>query len=79
MSASSGGFWPRVGACDVLTMCRESDFGMWGFFNAKERDVADWTALLEEADAHFEIREVWKNPGARLGIIEVGWKGEAAF
>jgi hypothetical protein len=54
---------------------RAFDLVMKECFNAKERDINDWTALLRKADERFIIDEVKRPEGSQLGIIDVKWEG----
>ena len=47
---------------------------MLEFHNGKERDIDDWTWMIREADARFEITRVGQPSGSRLSIIEVRWR-----
>lgn len=52
---------------------RAFDLVMKECFNAKERNIEDWTALLKKADARFEILEVKRPQGSQLQIIDIEW------
>ncbi|RYP17555.1 hypothetical protein DL765_004444 [Monosporascus sp. GIB2] len=52
-----------------------TDLRMMALFNAKERSVADFRRVLEEADERFELVDVKVNPKSELGIFEVVWRG----
>ncbi|KAF2707636.1 S-adenosyl-L-methionine-dependent methyltransferase [Pleomassaria siparia CBS 279.74] len=54
---------------------RAFDLVMKECFNAKERDINDWTALLKKADERFVIADVKRPEGSQLQIIEVNWEG----
>jgi hypothetical protein len=49
------------------------DLSMGALFNAKERDLPDWEALLAEADSGFVLRQVIQPARSALAIIEVMW------
>lgn len=49
---------------------------MKAVFNAKERDLDDWTSLFQKADSRFSITEVKRLPSSSLALIEVGWFDE---
>jgi hypothetical protein len=40
-------------------------------FNAKERHMSDWTALLQNADEQFLVAGIKKPDGSQLLIIDV--------
>ena len=44
-------------------------------FNARERTLADWKALFEEADPAFELKSVIEPKGSAMGILEFVWEG----
>ena len=46
---------------------------MKAMFNAKERDLQDWTSLLSKADPRFKILRVNKLASSPLVLIEVSW------
>lgn len=48
---------------------------MGAYFNAQERDIHEWTALLAEADPRFDVKGVILPSGSALSIIEVVWCG----
>ncbi|KAK2592808.1 hypothetical protein QQS21_009512 [Conoideocrella luteorostrata] len=52
---------------------RAMDLTMAAVFNAKERALDDWKALLTEADARFEMQNVIQPKGSALAIIDVRW------
>ena len=51
------------------------DLTMMEIGNAKERDLEEWKALLEEADPKLKFRKVHEPEGSRLAIIEAVWEG----
>ncbi|PVH96576.1 S-adenosyl-L-methionine-dependent methyltransferase [Periconia macrospinosa] len=53
---------------------RAFDLVMKQCFNAKERSISDWTALLKKVDERFDIVEVKRPQGSQLQIIDVVWK-----
>ncbi|KAK4455245.1 S-adenosyl-L-methionine-dependent methyltransferase [Podospora aff. communis PSN243] len=53
---------------------RMSDMTMASVFNGKERTVAEWKALLAEADKRFVLKGVTEPKGSALGILEVIWE-----
>jgi hypothetical protein len=55
---------------------RAFDLVMKACFNAKERDMNDWRALLSKADERFVMKEVKRPEGSQLQIIDVEWKGQ---
>jgi hypothetical protein len=42
-------------------------------FNSKERNIEDWTTLLNQADERFHIKEVKRPQGSALQIIDLEW------
>lgn len=52
---------------------RAFDLVMKECFNAKERDIDDWTELLKKADERFVIADVKRPEGSQLQIIDVQW------
>lgn len=49
------------------------DLAMKAVFNAKERDLKDWTNLFLQADLRFKFTRVHKLASSALALIEVGW------
>ena len=49
------------------------DLTMLEIGNAKERDLEEWKALFEQADARFVFKGVHQPVGSRLAIIEMVW------
>lgn len=45
-------------------------------FNARERTLADWTAVFERADRKFALKSVIKPEGSALAILDFTWEGE---
>jgi hypothetical protein len=43
-------------------------------FNARERDVGDWTKLVEGVDERLRILRVGRPEGSQLQVIEVDWR-----
>ncbi|XXH01443.1 hypothetical protein Hte_007803 [Hypoxylon texense] len=54
---------------------RAMDLEMAYTFNARERTLADWTALFEEADPGFVLKSVIEPIGSAMGILEFVWEG----
>ena len=40
-------------------------------YNGKERDAAEWNALIAQVDSRLQVREIISPPGSLLSIIEV--------
>ncbi|RYP67312.1 hypothetical protein DL770_008641 [Monosporascus sp. CRB-9-2] len=55
---------------------RAADLNMAAIFNAQERTVEEWKALLTEADSRFKLTKVIQPRGSALAILEVVWEGE---
>jgi hypothetical protein len=49
------------------------DLNMAAVFNSHERTVAQWEALLAEADPRFQLRDVVSPPGSVLSLFDVRW------
>ncbi|KAF2724202.1 S-adenosyl-L-methionine-dependent methyltransferase [Polychaeton citri CBS 116435] len=62
---------PGSGSLTQEAALRQKDLMMIGTFNAKEREVEEWSALLEEADARLNIRSIKRPAGSELSVIEV--------
>ncbi|KAF4629778.1 hypothetical protein G7Y89_g8370 [Cudoniella acicularis] len=54
---------------------RALDLEMAYTFNARERTLADWKALFEEADPAFKLRNVIEPKGSAMSILEFVWEG----
>jgi len=61
-------FWKHKGA-------RANDLSLAASFNSRDRTVADWKALLHEADPAFVFKGVTEPKGAALGILEFVYQG----
>ena len=70
-----GGQGPEQRFSLTFSAGRCFDLAMKEIFNAKERDLDDWTILFSMADSRFEIANVIQLPESQLAIIEVVWKG----
>jgi hypothetical protein len=66
---------PGVLPNDLNRKLRAMDLTMLECWDAKERDLGKWKALLEEADTKFTLREVHQPPGSTVAIIEAVWEG----
>ena len=60
------------GVTDATPRC--FDLAMKEIFNAKERDIDDWTHLFHLADSRFEIAYLRQPATSQLAIIEVIWR-----
>lgn len=49
---------------------------MCAAFNAKERSVSEWKALLQEADPRFVVRNAVLPKGSAMGMLEIVWTVE---
>ncbi|KAI0888674.1 S-adenosyl-L-methionine-dependent methyltransferase [Annulohypoxylon maeteangense] len=56
---------------------RSADLNMGAIFNARERTVTEWKALITEADTRFLLKQVIQPKGSALAIMEVLWDGNA--
>ncbi|KAK7709060.1 hypothetical protein SLS64_006544 [Diaporthe eres] len=54
---------------------RAMDLEMAYAFNARERTLADWKTLFEEADSGFILENVIEPKGSAMGILEFTWRG----
>lgn len=50
------------------------DMVMLSFFNAREREKADWEDLFREADERFRDVRIWTPEGSSFAIIEATWR-----
>lgn len=50
------------------------DMVMLSFFNAREREKADWEGLFREADERFTDVRIWTPEGSSFAIIEATWR-----
>ena len=56
------------------TMLRVRDLTMLQAHNARERDLADWYRLFNEADCGLVLRRVGRGFGSMLSVMEVAIK-----
>lgn len=68
--------WSTYKAHILTPLNSAFDLVMLELFNAKERDVEDWTKLFHAADTRFKFRGVQFPKGSKLAIIEARWEGE---
>jgi SAM-dependent methyltransferase len=54
---------------------RAMDLNMACFFNARERYLEEWKALLAAADERFVLERVIESEESLMAILEIGWKG----
>ncbi|RAQ98860.1 putative O-methyltransferase [Stemphylium lycopersici] len=59
---------------DLDRKLRAVDSTMLEIGNARERDLAEWKGLFEEADTKFKFLELHQPPGSSLAIVEVVWE-----
>ncbi|KAL6923090.1 hypothetical protein FSHL1_000340 [Fusarium sambucinum] len=62
---------PGSGSKTFEAALRQKDLTMIQTFNAKEREVEEWTALLTKADTRLKIRAIETPAGSELSVIEV--------
>ncbi|KAH8646476.1 S-adenosyl-L-methionine-dependent methyltransferase [Tricladium varicosporioides] len=69
---------PEPGAAPLWKekSARSNDLSLVATFNSRDRTVADWKSLLEEADKGFILKNVTKPKGSALGILEFAWEGK---
>ncbi|KAI0173698.1 sterigmatocystin 8-O-methyltransferase [Hypoxylon sp. FL1284] len=54
---------------------RAMDLEMAYTFNARERTLADWRALFEEANPAFVLKNVIEPDNSAMAILELSWEG----
>lgn len=59
----------------LTSFLRAMDLEMAYTFNSRERSLADWVTLFQQADTAFVLRNVISPRGSALGILEFVWKG----
>lgn len=52
---------------------RAVDMSLKTFFNARERYLDDWKALLAAADERFVLQRVVQLDGSLMAMLEVHW------
>lgn len=57
----------------LISRGRSMDLNMLEYFGSRERTLADWEAMLKEADESFELKSAVKPPGGQSYILEVVW------
>ncbi|QPC72284.1 hypothetical protein HYE68_003036 [Fusarium pseudograminearum] len=62
---------PGSGSKTFEAALRQKDLTMIQTFNAKEREVAEWAALLAKTDPRLKIRAIERPAGSELSVIEV--------
>nr|WOK04086.1 hypothetical protein [Fusarium meridionale] len=62
---------PGSGSKTFEAALRQKDLTMIQTFNAKEREVAEWAALLTKTDPRLKIRAIERPAGSELSVIEV--------
>jgi 6-hydroxytryprostatin B O-methyltransferase len=67
---------PGSGSKTFEATLRQKDLTMIQTFNAKEREVEEWTALLTKADPRLKIRAIERPAGSELSVIEAVLEGE---
>jgi len=53
---------------------RAMDLTMLEIGNGKERGLAEWKSLFEQADSRFIFKGMKQSPGSRLTILETEWE-----
>ncbi|KAM0248327.1 hypothetical protein ACHAP5_003497 [Fusarium lateritium] len=61
---------PGSGSRTFEATLRQKDLTMIQTFNAKEREVEEWSALLSQADARLKIRAIERPAASELSVIE---------
>lgn len=56
---------------------RSGDLSLAASFNSRDRTVADWKKLVQEADPNFVFKNFTFPKGSALGILEFVWEGKA--
>ncbi|KAJ4135061.1 fusarubin cluster-methyltransferase [Fusarium equiseti] len=67
---------PGSGSKTFEAALRQKDLTMIQTFNAKEREVEEWSALLGKADSRLKIRAIERPAGSELSVIEAALEGE---
>lgn len=67
---------PGSGSKTFEAALRQKDLTMIQTFNAKEREVEEWSALLCKADSRLKIRVIERPAGSELSVIEAVLEGE---
>jgi 6-hydroxytryprostatin B O-methyltransferase len=52
------------------------DLTMLETYNAKERDLDEWKALLAKADTRLKFHDLHQPPGSTFAIIEAVWDAQ---
>ncbi|KAF5623014.1 sterigmatocystin 8-O-methyltransferase [Fusarium sp. NRRL 52700] len=61
---------PGSGSVTFEAALRQKDLTMIQCFNAQEREVEEWDALLTKADPRLKIRAIERPAGSELSVIE---------
>ncbi|KAF5682036.1 fusarubin cluster-methyltransferase [Fusarium denticulatum] len=61
---------PGSGSVTFEAALRQKDLTMIQCFNAQEREVEEWNALLTKADPRLKIRAIERPAGSELSVIE---------
>ncbi|KAJ4266108.1 fusarubin cluster-methyltransferase [Fusarium torreyae] len=69
---------PGSGSKTFEATLRQKDLTMIQAFNAKEREVEEWSALLAKADPRLKVRAIERPAGSELSVIEATLEEEAA-
>ncbi|KAF5021128.1 hypothetical protein F66182_6828 [Fusarium sp. NRRL 66182] len=69
---------PGSGPKTFEATLRQKDLTMIQAFNAKEREVEEWSALLAQADPRLTIHAIERPAGSELSVIEARLEGESA-
>nr|POE49519.1 o-methyltransferase bik3 [Quercus suber] len=55
---------------------RSMDLDMLTYFGSREKSIADWKAILEEADPRFLLRDAIKPTHDINYVLDVEWRGD---
>ncbi|TEY28929.1 hypothetical protein BOTCAL_0989g00010 [Botryotinia calthae] len=68
---------PGTGPAWREKAARSGDLSLATSFNSRDRTVADWKKLVQEADPSFVFMNFTLPKGSALGILEFVWEGKA--
>ncbi|THV44382.1 hypothetical protein BGAL_0657g00010 [Botrytis galanthina] len=68
---------PGTGPAWREKAARSGDLSLAASFNSRDRTVADWKKLVQEADPNFVFKNFTFPKGSALGILEFVWEGKA--
>lgn len=54
------------------------DISMLTYFGSRERNEADWRAILNEADPRFHLRSICPPNANSNQLIVIEWRGQSS-